>query len=236
MQFEERAVAFIDVLGFKLLVDAAVIDKQRLEELGKLIDLLSSAIPIFNKSVHESVPRHLIPKHLYISDCIILSAPLNDEARRDYSGVEVLVMRAIQLQHFFMSKGYLLRGGVAAGKVFHSESNIVGPAYQKALETEQRARNPYVLLDDSCIPHLHGGSRAVLKDPKEDRLFVNGLFDYYIPNNFEHGAVERAYEEYGAIVRHVLASNTCERAKEKWQWFSNFLESESPQGKKWYAA
>ncbi|MFT6051062.1 MAG: hypothetical protein ACI9B9_000702 [Halioglobus sp.] len=41
-------------------------------------------------------------------------------------------MRTIQLTHIFLAKGYLIRGGVSIGKVWHTESNIIGPAYQGA--------------------------------------------------------------------------------------------------------
>jgi hypothetical protein len=77
--FEERAVAFIDVLGFKGLVNSAISDDQSLQELSSLVKLLESAVPSLDATVDKSVPNHLIPRHNYISDCIILSAPLNDE-------------------------------------------------------------------------------------------------------------------------------------------------------------
>jgi hypothetical protein len=40
-----------------------------------------------------------IPKHMYISDSIILSAPLRVrfDHMRNYSGLDILVMRAMQI-------------------------------------------------------------------------------------------------------------------------------------------
>ena len=110
MEFEDRAVAFIDILGFKALVDNAVENESAKNKLSDLVALLESAIPRLDSGVDSTVPKNLIPRHQYISDCIILSAPLTDSQHSWYNGVRIVVMRAIQLSHFFLNEGYLIRG------------------------------------------------------------------------------------------------------------------------------
>lgn len=234
MEFENRAVAFIDVLGFKALVNEAVESEQAKQQLVDLVALLEAAIPRLNDGVDAAVPRKLIPRHLYISDCIILSAPLTDSERSWYNGVSIVVMRAIQLSHFFLNKGYLIRGGISAGKVWHTESNIIGPAYQEAYLLEAGGKEPRVKLHSHALQHWDGGSRMCLRDG--DVSFVNGLFDFYIPNNTEHGAIESAYEKYESFASRALTSKLPQSAKDKWQWFQRFLQSEKPEGLQWAAA
>jgi hypothetical protein len=234
MQFEERAVAFIDVLGFKALVNKSASDSSSLAQLGNLVELLSSAVPSLDKTVDTSIPQHLIPKHIYISDCIILSAPLKDEDRASYDGLQILVMRVIQLSHFFLSAGYLVRGGISVGKVWHTDSNIVGPAYQEAFNLEQEETAPIVVLSDHAASQWTGNSRMCLTH--EDKIFVNGLFDHYISNNTQHGAIERAYANYATLAEQRLAECLPDSAKQKWAWFRNFLASEAPEGLKWAQA
>ena len=53
--------------------ESVVTDSKR-HQLEKIIESLASAIPFLNKDVRETVPVRLIPKHIYISDLIILSA------------------------------------------------------------------------------------------------------------------------------------------------------------------
>lgn len=65
VNFEDRAVAFIDVLGFKSLVAEAVQSKEQLNQLSRLIDLLSSAVPALDSTVDSSVAAHLIPAYLH---------------------------------------------------------------------------------------------------------------------------------------------------------------------------
>lgn len=226
MVFEERAVAYIDVLGFGELVKEAVVDRNRLQQLAALVDLLSSAVETLNSTVSTSVAPHLFPKSIYISDCIILSAPLTDEHRRDYDGLSIVVMRVIQLSHYFLRAGYLIRGGISIGKVWHSGLNIVGPAYQQAVEIEKACVNPVVKLSESAIRRWTGGSSMCLT--REGQTFVNGLHDYYIPNRERHGQVEQTYTEYARLVERRLAEGLSQSAHAKWSWFKQLLNEVTP--------
>ncbi|WP_199535759.1 hypothetical protein [Dyella psychrodurans] len=234
MKFEDRAVAFIDVLGFKTLVAGAVERDEQLKQLSGLVDLLSSAVPTLDASVDTSIAAHLIPKHIYISDCIILSAPLTDTDRQSYDGLSVVVMRAIQLAHYFLRAGHLIRGGISVGKVWHTNSNIVGPAYQEAFLLEQNCNEPIIVLSESAAKRWNGGSRMCLQD--NGQVFVNGLFDYYIPNNTQHGEIERTYANYAALADQKLAEGLPQSAHEKWSWFKTFLQTEASEGLKWAQA
>lgn len=51
IKFEDRAVAFIDVLGFKNVVDAAGQGGSKHTELETLINLLESAVPNLDRAV-----------------------------------------------------------------------------------------------------------------------------------------------------------------------------------------
>jgi hypothetical protein len=234
MQFEERAVAFIDVLGFKALVGSAVGSDERLKQLSGLIDLLSSAVPCLDAEVDESVSPHLLPRHIYISDCIILSAPLEDPTRTSYDGLSIVVMRAIQISHYLLKAGYLIRGGISVGKVWHTDSNIVGPAYQEAFLLEKNGIEPIVVLSPSATKRWRGGSRMCLCC--NNTVFVNGLFDYYIPNNAEHGVIEQTYTTYEALVDQRLTEDLSDSARDKWAWFRDFLRTEKTEGMRWAQA
>lgn len=234
VNFEDRAVAFIDVLGFRALVSGASESEKQLKQLTELVHLLSSAVPTLDKSVEASVASHLIPKHIYISDCIILSAPLTDTDRESYDGLSIVVMRAIQLTHYFLKSGYLIRGGVSVGKVWHANSNIVGPAYQEAFLLEQKGNEPIIVLSESAAKRWRGGSRMCLQH--DGKVFVNGLFDYYIQNNTRHGEIERTYAEYAELANKRLAEGLPQSAEEKWSWFRSFLQTEALAGLKWAQA
>jgi hypothetical protein len=231
--FENRAVAFVDVLGFKALVNAADAENN-LASLSELVTLLSAAIPSFDATVDKSVPASQIPRHMYISDCIILSAPIADPAYKHYNGLSIVVMRVIQLSHLLLRAGYLIRGGISVGNVWHSDSNIVGPAYQEAFTLEQEGEEPIVVLSSSAAKCWEGGSRMCLQ--QDSKVFVNGLFDYYIPNSTQYGVIDHTYKQYAALADKRLNEDLPLRARQKWEWFNNFVDSEAPEGLKWEQA
>ena len=225
--FEERAVAFIDVLGFKSVVNKAESDKKRLAELEDLINILSTSVPTLDGSISQSVPPELIPKHIYISDCIILSAPLTSEKMKSYNGLSILVMRVIQLSHILLNKGYLLRGGISIGNVWHTKSNIVGVAYQEAYSIEQKVLVPCVELSSTAMNHWNNteGSSNKMCLYYKNKYIVNGLHEYYIQDK-SHGAAEIAFEKYFQIVNKNIEEATSENIRYKWWWFKQLLKSE----------
>lgn len=121
IKFEKKIVAFIDILGFKVLVNKSENEKKVNNELINLINTLESAIPNLDSKVSTNVPTEAIPTYTYISDCIILSAPIK---YKEYDGLSIILMRCIQLTHLFLEKGYLVRGGIDVGNVWHIQSQM----------------------------------------------------------------------------------------------------------------
>jgi len=237
IEFEERAVAFIDILGFSVLVNNAELDSSVLSKLNSLIDLLTSVIPFLDSGVNRDVPSHLIPTHTYISDSIILSAPLHDEEMTSYDGLSIIVMRCIQLTHHFLKAGYLVRGGISIGNVWHTPSNIVGPAYQKAYQIEKDGSIPSIVLSDTAKDHWRNhsfGSRMCIQN--DGITMVNGLHDYYIPNNTSHGVTEQRFESYESLADDSINSELPDSAKDKWLWFKEYLNAEKSEAMQWASA
>lgn len=79
IKFEERAVAFLDVSGFKQLVHQAQADDVSRKRLSVLLRKLQSNRNL-NAIVKRNVPKEMRPKSLEISDSIVLQRqwPLRD--------------------------------------------------------------------------------------------------------------------------------------------------------------
>lgn len=227
--FDDRAVAFIDVLGFRALTSAAVSDPATLERLGNLVGRLESAVPNLDRHVSDSVPMELVPQHLYVSDSIILSAPISVTKKdwNHYNGLAIIVMRAIQLTHAFAANGYLVRGGISIGKVWHTKSNIVGPAYIEAYQTEQSADMPRILLTSDVRDmwnRCRGGTSRMRIDYR-GAFMVNGLFDYYVPGP-DASRAAAAFSTYQDHAASVLSNCKNESVLKKWRWFKQYLDDE----------
>jgi hypothetical protein len=228
--FEDRAIAFIDVLGFKNLTTKAVTEPAALLELNRVVALLSAVIPILDSGVEKTVPSDLIPKHIYISDSIILSAPLRVrfDHMRNYSGLDILVMRTIQVSHALLNAGYLVRGGIAVGPVWHTLSNVVGPAYQEAYFLERKSWEPRIILSDDATRLWQSGgpstgSRMCIH--YDGAFMVNGLHDYYVPAQFERN-IQQAFRHYEAVAAANLNAELGDRELQKWAWMKKYIADE----------
>jgi hypothetical protein len=226
IKFEKRAVAFIDVLGFKSVVGKGAQNNYKL--LQELVCTLETAVPKLNESVASDVPNELIPKHFYISDCIILSAPLTANSDENYCGLDIVIMRAIQLTHIFLNKGYLIRGGISIGDLWHTESNIIGPAYQEAYSIETKTKAPRIELSDTAKTRWEERNKNssipnYMCLTYDERFMVNGLHDYYIQADKN---LEAVFKEYASTVEKNKKSAD-DNVNLKWSWFEKFLESES---------
>lgn len=225
IEFECRAVAFIDVLGFERLVNTATKSQDNRRVLSHLIALLKSAIPNQDKLVDRKLHKSLIPKFIYISDCIILSAPLRSVHMSTYNGLNVVVMRAIQISHLLLDSGFILRGGIDVGEVWHGEDNIVGPAYINAYSTEKNLIPPCVALTPAAVAEWESSPMAASKMciKLHRRYVVNTLHHDYIPNADAPGAIDLRITKYktgaGQNVKALTGS-----ARRKWQWHQIFLD------------
>jgi hypothetical protein len=228
--FEDRAVAFIDVLGFSRLVESSVSDPSELARLEGLVEVLSAAVPLLNLHVSSELDKLLIPKHLYVSDCIVLSAPLEvqDSKHRDYDGLAAVVLRCIQLTHMLFNQGFLIRGGVSVGAAWHDATNIVGVAYQNAFKTGEQTGHPRIALDEAASDRWRKSALANTRLCIEhDGVFmVNGLHHWYAPKAKADEAFEEIFKGYAktASSNERACNNT--RASSKWSWFSSYIESE----------
>jgi len=228
IRYEERAVAFIDVLGFGTLANDAASDQDKLSELEGVNRLLKSAIPTLDQGVNSTVPKELIPIHNQISDCIILSAPMATQLQgwKHYSGLEIVLMRISQLTHRFLEAGYLLQGGIDVGPVWHTEDNIIGPAYQCAFHIETTNSNPSLVLSDRAAERFRANATNRIAIEYASNTIANGLHSAYFPNN--SGTYETKYRRYQEIVQAKIDTLT-DRPRDKWQWFKQYLDFEFEQ-------
>ncbi len=141
IQYEDKFVAFVDILGFKNMVINNEIDK---------ITMITRAFQervLINKKDHDiNFDKNV--EITSISDSIIISYPASD-----YNGqLLYLLLDLIYIQLNLLSKGILLRGGISFGEVYHKGNIIVGPAYLDAYALEHEiAIYPRIILNESVI-------------------------------------------------------------------------------------
>lgn len=152
MKYEKRLVAFIDILGFRSLLEDTVTKKG--EDNEKSIDLLIEAYSsirdiwdLDNNLPEFSSKQESSKKVSIFSDCLVVSVLIEQESQVFYTLLEIkwLIMRLINL-------GILCRGAVSLGKFIHTNEYLFGPALVEAYTLESKAAMyPRVILDNTVI-------------------------------------------------------------------------------------
>lgn len=151
MKYENRIVLFLDILGFKNIIDKTVIkeidneDSISLlyENLNEIREFLTGRLKqkdIFNE-------RNFSLRVTQFSDSVIISF-INDNNTTLLNLIRTIQELIIKL----VNNGILCRGAISYGKLIHDNKVIFGPALNDAYETETRAAiYPRIILDKSLI-------------------------------------------------------------------------------------
>ena len=234
IDFQNSAVAFVDILGFCNLVHSATTETSKREELEELVGLLEGVVPLLDCNVDSNLDKSLIPKHIYVSDCIVLSAPLlaSDPTHKDYDGLAAVVLRCVQITHRLLERGYLVCGGIAVGPVWQTANNIVGPAYANAYKTERKTGRPRIELTDEA--KCKWRQNTALQDTRlcieYDGVFmVNGLHHWYSCSTRERLGFEATFCRYKDLAVQGRSRCATDKARSKWDWFRSYIDFETKQ-------
>ncbi len=193
MEFQEKFIGFIDILGFKSLVHSAESGGGiKLPELMEMLKHLGSPEDSqrMKRNGHIICPQStFIEKDLnfnvtQISDCAIVSSEVSP------AGAISLVNHCWGAVLNLLNKGFMCRGYITRGLIYHTESQVIGSGYQKAFSKESEVTafkqeadergTPYVEIDpivcnyiettnDKCVKEMF--SRMVKSDGESTALF-----------------------------------------------------------------
>lgn len=167
--YETRIVAFADILGWKAATRASAEDEGELGRLREVVgrierharsftrqtknQMLAQAPPVLDRAEYEAI------EFSFFSDSFAVSA-------LEPHGEKVFGMLSWAVD-YLLTAGFLVRGGVAIGKLYHHESMIYGPALVEAVEIEGAAVYPRVLCSKELLKYLRRKqylNKVVLQD------------------------------------------------------------------------
>ena len=175
--FSEKFIAFVDILGFKKLVsDAEQGTGLPLAELLQLLEHLGTGkergrFDQYGPTTCPCAPR--LDKNLdfrvtQISDCVIVSAEISPAA------VINLVAHCWGAVIELLARGIMCRGYIKRGRVFHSDTQVIGSGYQDAYLAESKVGafkreadergTPYVEVDAEVFRYVEIQPDACVKE------------------------------------------------------------------------
>lgn len=154
VEYEERVVMFIDILGFGSLIDSTGVDGTAGQEnLEKIIGCFNRAL----SDIYDlSNPEYIQFSHF--SDSFVISHWTYDPDDIDsmFHCYLTVLMIAKSIINAFLEQDILVRGGITQGRIFHKEGYLLlGPAMNEAYYLEsKRARYPRIILSEKIINRI----------------------------------------------------------------------------------
>jgi hypothetical protein len=229
-RFEKRVVAFLDVLGFKELIRNAERDPSGLSKLNGLQTVIESHVRWDNGKLDPNVPKEMHPRYLFVSDSIILSAPLEHDG---YSGLAVVALKSLQIAQKLLEMGLLIRGAISVGPVLHEEHNIFGTGYSSAYLAQEKACHPHIFMTaeaKTCFANaVHRGANlndlGIWADYKGERV-VDVFHPSYLRGVEAFGGLEAMFLQFEAFIHQSLLNLPAgSSARGKWEWIAMFYNA-----------
>ena len=227
-EYEDRLVAFIDVLGFSVLVGETKDDTRKLRHLTAALDSLYNRIWEW-----EADGTYSSFAFTQFSDSIVISALA--ESSDSFGMLQQLLLGVMELVDNY---DVLVRGGIVRGQLIHDEKMVVGPAMVEAYRLESKeAIHPRIIIDKELKEQIEADIKVYVKEhygmsklPSQDNLFktdedgwcyldyVNPVHDY-----FEFLDPEDHLRLLDTLVEKGLQSDM-EEVRKKYPWLQKKVE------------
>lgn len=146
----DSVVLFLDILGYKTLLENEEDFKNLFLAIKNIKKQNTKKFQIKYLSDNNSSSMEAIPIMTSFSDCIVLSVPVN-EVKEPFDirhAVHILLSYTQQIADSLMFGGFILRGGLTRGNLYHTTGVLFGKALIEAYELEKKAKNPRILVSD----------------------------------------------------------------------------------------
>jgi hypothetical protein len=229
-----RYCAYIDILGFRELVRQIGEDELKLGEVANILSRVHQP-----RLANAFNPNAVQYRTQSISDAVAISvAPTVEGLHELFSSLHDLTME-------LLTEGYLLRGAIVKGRLYHDDKMVFGDALVKAYELEmQIVRFPRVMItrevaldlnvdnalaqtcqtfmrqaDDGPV-HLHPMRRMLLE-------FNNAPMK---PDDVEDDRFGEYHRIKQMLERRLYTAMDNPRHFEKVQWFARYWNKHLPDG------
>jgi hypothetical protein len=212
--YPERAVAFMDILGFAQLIG-------RIGSEPALHRKVKHALTWFERMRVSSLKPNTAQTALEVavfSDSVVISAEVHE--------LHSILWSILHLQAEFLGIGVLLRGGIAKGRLIHSGNLIYGEGMLRAYELESTvAVYPRVIVEDKLVTDLADTYRSTFLRQDSDSMWFLDPFSIGIGGVDAEALLEDGYDPHeealkklGSEIERQIATTTQMAHRVKWTW------------------
>jgi len=182
--YERRFVAYIDILGWS----EACLDPARHETVSAVANTLNELPRNFSRDLKDRLKdnkgavsdlSHQKTEVVTFSDSLVISTPV-DVGYSHLFKFLTIVCRGL------LTSGFLTRGGVTVGDLYHKERMVFGPALIEAVALEKEASDPVLLCSRDLMAEIKCSQSC---DRSDQHLTIFDRFGRSVANllAFERG-------------------------------------------------
>ncbi|WP_322021136.1 MULTISPECIES: hypothetical protein [unclassified Burkholderia] len=213
-EYRPRVVAFIDVLGFKEIISKSAGDATLVRRIHHALTVSNDAwAEVFAREVGLDIsPADFSDQMTSFSDCVVIS--VEPEIRE----IGLLVYIVFKICRQLLMEGFLSRGGVAKGLLYHDNNApsgnmgapmVFGPAFVNAYLFEStHADGPRVILENSVREHIRRKCRAPNHNTK-----LSAFLDTHIKRASDGPAYIDVFADFGSSSYYTAAADLSSEVK-----------------------
>ena len=227
-QQEERIVAFIDLLGFSASVTNTSKTPEQLKNIREILERFQDMVTNYNIAV-ERVTNGMdlfcpTPTISAFSDSIVISYPCAEMCiSKKLTILGSLNNLIVDIARFVLERGFIIRGGIAQGALYHERGCIFGEALIEAHELETKcAFYPRIILSEKFAVEM-----ALDTSDSCHNLHIKDLDGWYVLNYIIPLCIFSVWQKkYSQLIEVIKENiNSLETKKKyKWEWLLSQTE------------
>lgn len=230
MKYDTRVVAFIDILGFTESVNKSNKSRKEFNRILKTLTELKEffLVPKSEYSLKVEKKIDLDTQITQVSDSLIISRVIHEKG-----GIYSMLSDCSFATHLLIENGFLCRGAVKVGKMYHKGFLLFGEAYLKAYVSEENERLPIIKFDEllfDIVKLFPGDANKGYEEWEVDfikkncKQLMTGIYyiDYFTDYDDRVGGGEGSayihYSKLREIILNGLKIPMEQKAYEKFRW------------------
>lgn len=212
-QYNEKIIAFLDILGFRKLVCRSKCEA--VEIIRKIDGAITHVIDIVKLETKGAVSVKLF------SDCFCVSCEVSD--------LDQMVRELCFLQLFLAADGIFVKGGLSKGSHFDNDRIIFSEGLIKSYELQEHDKYPRVIVDDFLVQKMTTETHRDYGDKLVDYLAVAPDGKYFLDylQSLREGELINEYDDLiamhkQAIVEQVKNNYNDDKVIEKYRWLAEY--------------
>lgn len=216
LELKDSVVVYLDILGFSELIKNKNYAEHLLTWIKNTRENNTDKFSVQHITRKDGEEIRVRPAITSFSDSIVLSVPLEEFPQSFGLGgaVTSLLQLVQQLTDSLMCEGYILRGGMTRGGLYHEDGVVFGEALIKAHELEsKKAKMPRIIVDTDLAREYnrerYGNNNFLSKDDiniQEDEYYLD-----YLKLSFQNSAKRKEYQKNTKNTINEYKKNIAER-------------------------